>query len=519
MADKNNKTSDAPKLGFLQSLFANLFHSNSPEADIKRKLKAIAKDLSKTKYHSFYKPQTGEMTPQFAKLFYDIYKIISPAQNAFRSVQNKNAFKAQIINFSLSENQLNLLEHLNEEKIREMARKVPLRDIKQKIETEMETFSAEFDFERASRCENLYKALLTFADFVMFDYYFMLKKFSSGMQENSFNSTPTFDKVNAEYIVDELQDFISIIYSIPDDIVWDPFFAFLKETRGSEMVSATTWKKILTRMKALQSSQALEMIVKLITKKPDFRPKTFEHNETIVDGYVDKIREEVTTTIATLESQQKASKASNFLSQIFGSSDINQLHYYTSAAGDVLAKKELSTYLYADALNYLKAFLLEFVKADLRQYHDIVVIRGQWDATMAAPFSNAFQELLQVSDQITMFDNNLAEEGPIGMKIKTLLPKIAHDPGAENIINRLVGDANENARSFIIESTQNFILIGKQIKQLIEDHNKSKPLIVANWKELERFSEKPLKQFSVDVYKKLYLFVQLMQTCISGEEN
>ena len=50
MADKNNKTSDAPKLGFLQSLFANLFHSNSPEADIKRKLKAIAKDLSKTKY-------------------------------------------------------------------------------------------------------------------------------------------------------------------------------------------------------------------------------------------------------------------------------------------------------------------------------------------------------------------------------------------------------------------------------------------------------------------------------------
>ena len=52
------------------------------------------------------------------------------------------------------------------------------------------------------------------------------------------------------------------------------------------------------------------------------------------------------------------------------------------------------------------------------------------------------------------------------------------------------------------------------IKQLIDDHQSKKPVIVQNWKELEKFGEKPLKVFEVEIYKKIYYFVQLMQTCM-----
>ena len=128
--------------------------------------------------------------------------------------------------------------------------------------------------------------------------------------------------------------------------------------------------------------------------------------------------------------------------------------------------------------------------------------------------SNAYQELLKLSDEVTNFDELLADEGSMGAKVKTLLPKTAHDAGAENIINRVVSDANDTARGYIIQGTQNLITIGKTEKQLIEDYVLPKPVIVANWKELERFIETPMKEFSVDIYKKIYLFVQLMQNYV-----
>ena len=57
--DVENKKNDAPKdqgekLSFFQSLFSNIFKTSNPEAEKKRKLKAIAKSFSKTKYHTFY---------------------------------------------------------------------------------------------------------------------------------------------------------------------------------------------------------------------------------------------------------------------------------------------------------------------------------------------------------------------------------------------------------------------------------------------------------------------------------
>ncbi|MCQ2596686.1 MAG: DUF5312 family protein [Treponema sp.] len=513
---KDSPKSGSKKGGFLQNLLDALFNSHSPEAEKRRRLKGIAKDFSKTKFHGFYKPQTGEMLPQFAKLFYDIYKLVFSAQNYLRGLPNNNTIKTKIINYSLSERQIALLDHLNEPKILEMSHKLPIEKIKAQIETDLDNFGADFDAERVTEIENCYKAYKAFNDFISFDFYFMLKKFSSGLQEGNFNSTPTFDKINAEYIVEQLQDLITVIYSIPDGIAWDTFFNLLKDMKGSEMISSGTWRKILSRLKSIQASHALEYIVRLILEKPDYIPKIPHNEETIVDVYIDKIHEEVEQTIAKISTQQKASKANDFCMKIFGKTQIDQLTNYVTSFNGNLEKKELNTYLYCDGLNYLKEFIVNFIKTDVREYKDIVVIRGQWDATLSAPISNGYQELVSICDEITSFDLSLAEEGTVGMKIKTLLPKIAHDPGAENIINRLVNDSNEQAKGYLITATQDLISMGKLFKQVIEDEQKPKHVLIQNWKELEHFSEKPLLKFGVEIYKKIYMFVQLMQSILSG---
>ena len=510
--EEKKAAAQAEKQSFFQSLFSNLFKSSNPEAEKKRKLKAIAKTFSKTKYHNFYRASTIEVLPPFAKLFYDIYKLVSPAQAIFKSNQNPNLYKAQVVNYSLSEKQVALLEHFDQQKILEMARTVPLQQLSSKLDEEFSIFSAEFDNERMNRTENIYKAFSTLQDFCCFDYYVLLKKFASSLQEFNFNAVPNFEKINGEYITDDLKDFCAVAYAITDEnLLWNELFAFMKATQATETISLGNWKKIVARIKNIQQSGAFDLMIRHISGNIDYVTQVQSHYASLIEPYMDKIQEEIRTTISKIGYKQKENKANQLCEQIFGSTDFQTLHFYIAGANEGFSKKELGLFEYTEPLNYLKAFLLEYVKKDIREFYDVVVVRGQWDASLANPMSNAYQELLKISDEITAFDSDLSEDGTSGLKIKNLLPKTAHDPGAENIINRVISDSNEQARGFIVTSAQDLITIGKTLKQLIEDYTKQKPEIVQNWRELERFLDHPMKEFSVGIYKKIYLFVQLMQ--------
>ena len=514
--EEKKAAQQAEKQSFFQSLLSNLFKSSNPEAEKKRKLKAIAKTFSKTKFHNFYKPSTIEVLPPFAKLFYDIYKLVSPAQAIFKANQNPNLYKAQVINYSLSEKQIGLLEHFDQQKILEMARQVPLQQLSAKLDEEFSIFSAEFDNERMSKTENLFKAFSTLQDFCCFDYYVLLKKFASGIQEYNFSSVPNFEKINGEYITDDLKEFCAAAYAITDEnLLWNELFAFMKATQATETISLGNWKKIVAKIKNIQQSGAFELMIRHISGNTEYVTQIPSHYSSLIEPYVDKIQEEIRTTISKIGSQQKENKANQICEQIFGSTDFQTLHFYISGANEAFSKKELGLFTYTEPLNYLKAFLLEYVKKDIREFYDVVVVRGQWDASLANPMSNAYQELLKISDEITAFDSDLSEDGASGLKIKNLLPKTAHDPGAENIINRVISDSNEQARGYLVTSAQDLITIGKTLKSLIEDYSKQKAEIVQNWRELERFLDHPMKEFSIGIYKKIYLFVQLMQQYLS----
>ena len=116
------------------------------------------------------------------------------------------------------------------------------------------------------------------------------------------------------------------------------------------------------------------------------------------------------------------------------------------------------------------------------------------------------------------FDEELAEDKPIGMKIKNLMPKAERDNGARNIISRVVGDANDTANDYINDSIRNVIIIGKTIKALIEDEGKQKPEMISNWRELEHYTDTPLREFSISLYKKIYLFTTLIQANMKEDQ-
>lgn len=517
MPEKKTPAKKSPdnKESFFQSIISALLSRSNPEAEKKKKLKAIAKNISKSRFHNFYKPAATELTGTFGKFMLELYKTVAPAQTMFTNTQNPAIFTRQLINFTLSENQLALVEEFEEENIIEKSKTVPFNQLNKDIEKKLQIFLNEFDGARVARAENLSKAFAYFKDFCTFDYYVLLRKYDPSFQEYGFDSNPRLEKLNATYVIDNLKDFLAVAYLITDDsIAWNDLFEMFKQTQNREIVSAANWKKIVGRVRSVQVARTLDMIIQHASENPNYQTELNQNVPSVIEPFMDKVEADTRALMKKIQSQQKESKASSICVQIFGQTEPQTMKNYVPSFNAVLEKKNLSLLEYAEPLNYLKAFLLEFVKKSIREYYEVVGIRGQWDSTISAPMSNAYQELLKMSDDINDFDDSFAEDGTMGVKIKTLLPKTAHDAGAENIINRVVSDANETARNFIVQGTQDLITIGKTIKQLIEDYSLQTPLIMQNWKELEKYLDEPLKEFSVNIYKKIYLFAQLMQTYV-----
>ncbi|WP_407425881.1 DUF5312 family protein, partial [Treponema sp.] len=418
------------------------------------------------------------------------------------------------------ENQKKAIDSLEEEAIVEASKSMQFKDLKAKVKEDISILSSEFEQSVIQEIDSIYSKLLNFKALCTFDYYFILKKFDSTLHENEFNHTPKFSAIDASYISDDIKDFLTILWSLPLNEDWSVIMNLLKNMRGgAEPIKSGQWAKITSRLNQIKNSRVLEMIVQLTTKNPAYAVAYEEKREQIVEPYIEKIKLQATTAIQKLENAQKNSKIDSLLTQIFNTTSISSLQFYTDEAGSYFAKKNLGSFEYTQALNYMKAFLVEYVKRDVREYADLVLIRGKWATNpLTAEMSDAYNALLEYSEKITLFDKKLSEEeGEFGIKLKTLLPRADRDKESANIIKTVIRDSNSLAREYIVNSTKALITFGKGTKALIEDYQKQRPEMLTNWKELDRFAETPINELGVGVYKKIYLIVNLMQSMLASQ--
>lgn len=504
------------KSGFFANILAALFGGNDSDAEKKRQLRSIAKKLSKSRFNKFYKYNGNEILPPLGKLFFEIYKAVAPLQNLFNSIQNQNTLKHLVINFSMPEEIRALEDNLNEQVIVGMSRQIPLDHLKAQVEEKLSKFNDFFTVEKISEIDGLYRQILAFKAVSTFDYYFFLKKFDKQIRENNFSAMPRFEHVNAEYLVDDLKDYIESIWDIPFDSDWTNALKLLKSFKGDqEPISLGLWKRIISRILALKNAQTFEMIIRLSSSDPNYSPNVQSLKANIVEPYLDKLKNDVENTIDSLIEKERSDTENNFAHQLFGETEIIPLNNYVYSRNTILEQKKLNRFDNCQALSYLKTFLIEVVKKDLREFYDVVVVRGTWDSTtLTTQISDCYNNLLLTSDKLIDFDNSLEEDAMIGIKIKTLLPKTERDSSSRNIVNRLVSEANETAYNFIMESSRDLVTIGKIIKSVVEDLQKQKPTLISNCKELEHYIDVPLKDFCISIYKKIYLFASLVKSCI-----
>ncbi|MDR1894240.1 MAG: DUF5312 domain-containing protein [Spirochaetales bacterium] len=509
---KQDSKPGEPKGGLLDLLFSLFSRDADPDKEKKRALKELAKTLNKSRFN-FYLPKTEQVQPKLARFFHSIYKLTSPASVLLENMENSPVLKNTLIESILEESQAALRSELEEENIRKvLAQGGGGKAAQENIRSRLEKFTALYNPDAIQRLESLYEAFHTFYAFISMDYYFFLRKFDSRFPEGNLAYNPNFEAINGEYILDDLKDYLEVIPAVILPVNWDALFDFLLKLKGSEMVARPAWKKMLQALKDVHSSQILQQIVCHLDKNPFYKPELMTMPGKIVEDYLSKLKTQVEMTIQMVLKEEQAGKMGKLVVEIFGTESVVRLSNYTEKANMAFNKKNIAGFLYPAPLNYLKAFILDFVKKDVREAINLLIVKGDWSARVASQqLSEAFAALLQVGEDLVQFDDRLSNEGDLGAALWAVVKRAERDANAASILKQKLKDINEKALDFIRRSGAAFVTIAKNLKLCMDDREKAKPELITNWKTLDSLSSGEIKTQMNDCYRKIYYFVQLLQ--------
>jgi hypothetical protein len=490
-----------------------------PDREKKIRLKELKNALKKSKWKVFV-PSGDQADVGLAKAFYEMYAVVGPAKTLLANATASNALRAIFIEQVLSEPQRSLRDQFTEDAIRHQAKTVAPDVLTAQVREALIEFVALFDAEKQKVVDSRYNLFLAFMDVVEFNYFFMLKKFDSMLPDNDFNYLPRWESIDGEYVVDDLKDFLTATGGLLSDGEWDGLFDVLKLYKGIDVVSRPNWKKMMANFGAMKRAGVLVQLAQYLSKDPAYQPRFAVPGERIVEQFLDGLRGTAEATLQRIGQERKLDKVNSLVKQVFGTTGISRTKNYTEKANLAFQKKKVGGFTLVEPMNYLKAFLLDYYKRDIRELVNLLLVKGQWVTnSLAAPLSESFHQLMEVSERITAFDDALAEDAERGGKLKMLLMRADKDGGSSNTLKMLLKDINASARALIIEAATHLVVIGKHLKMAIDDLAKPKHELILNWKMLETSTDKVLQEWQISTYKQLYAFVQLMQFFVKEQQS
>jgi hypothetical protein len=497
--------------GFMKTL-ADLFAGSfDPKKEKKRMLKSVSKTLRKIGA-KYYNTKTGKVEPGLAKLMYEFHTTFAPAQKILQHAKSSKVLKTIVIESVLDKDQLALKERLSEEVIQQRAKGTDYRHLVNEVKNETRDFFACFDINRTREINESYHDLSILLNLIHFDYHYFLRKFDPHLPEGKPNYAPRFESTNAEYVSEELQEFLEILPVFDPAQNWNAHWDMLRIYRNSEIVAKDAWRKLLALIRKLRRTRELELLVQLIKEDPFYKPKLKSEAENIVDNFLSVTRRQVDLTLQKISKQQRSSKIQSLLKSLFGTSSYSRLINYTEESNELFAKKGLGGFTLALPLNCLHAFLKDIVLNDLRQLVELLLIPAKWtDNTPSKLLSDSFHQLQDLSKEIDVFDARLSEENEEGRRLHGMVSRADKNPQAQYMARKSLKKINDGAKNMLARSCQSMITLGKVLKQLYEDYKKPNAQMILNWREINARSKRDMGQLFIHNYQKLYHFVQLVK--------
>jgi hypothetical protein len=492
----------------------SFFSNDSPNDDKQNMLKGIARELAQSKYAKFFRVRTEETDPSFSSFLFSVYKMIFPIKEFFRDESRLEKLKYLIVQSCIDSNIRETIKRLDVAVLDGKAMAMTPENLISSIQGDIETLTNQFNYDRISTVNYRYELAAVLGRFVNYNFAGFFKKFDSHFIDGSFIVEPKFTAIKTILIVDQIGDFLSVTLPLKPDEDWGGLLNLIKACEGRDIVNPEQFNVMIKTIREIHASKIMELMVQYTLRNPVWQYKNPVIHETIGEEWLEAKKAEAYNYIAKVKDAQKNSQIKTLIGQIFETEDLMRLENYNVQISETYREKNLEYFRYAEGLNYLKAFLDDYVDKEIKEMCDILLIRGQWtNNQMSKEMSEAMHALLDTAEPINTIDVVMSEDGADGTRLRPALMRIDRDPTQARYINNIVTKNNNEALEIINEAAEALMVIGKHMKNLIDDVQKKHPEMLVNWREVNLASKEPIAQRLVADFTKVNYFTQLMHLC------
>jgi len=512
-SDANNNANNANFFGKIIELITGI---NDEDRKKNKKLKEVNKDLLQSKY-KFYNFKKDQILPAFPAYIFEVYKNCLILKRFFDIKVHSGTIKQILFESIITNKQKELKIKLEKENVEELIRTT--NDVKkafEEIKANLSNFIKSFNPDSIKTINFTYNQIVDLSNITNFDWYFLLRKFDSSLMEANFNYKPNYEILEGKYIYEELVSLNDYIQSIDLNTDWKTVGEYLKGVSDDQGLG-NILKKLISMLKSIKKDDYLTKMIILISKDPDFSPKQFSSKYKIVQDYIQSYQMEVQNNVQNYVKEIAKEKINKLLLEIFRSTVIIRLKNYSQKLNDILlAKNFASGFKYVEPLNYMKAFLLDICKGEIKPRIDYLIIKGTWDTnTHSSEYSSMLLEFNKLSDKIIDLDNRCGEDDLYGKEIKRLSGLLKHDPKSRIMLKKALTKIDYDVAQIIFEGINLFKEAGNSIKILLEDYNSKIPSMLINFHKIKwDFSTDIKTELSEIFYKKLFNIIVLLKSFV-----
>jgi len=492
----------------------SFFSGEGISDDKQNMLKAIAKELSQSKYAKFFRVRSEEADPSFSSFLFSVYKTIYPLKIFMKDEKKMAVLRHLTVETCIDPPIQETIKRLDVAALDEKAKTMPGEQLITEIQADINLLTSQLDNDRIANINHRYGLTSALNQFVQYNFPGFFKKFDPHFADGAFLVEPKFPAIKTILIIDQIGDFLSATMALKPEEDWNGLLNILKMIEGTELVNPDQFNAMIKTLREIHTSKILELIVQYTLRNPVWQFKHMVFRETVGEMWLDSKRNDALSYIAKINNAKKNSQINALTKEIFESADLIRLENYNVQLSEPYRRKNVDHFVYAEGLNYLKAFMDDYVLKDIKELCDILIIRGQWtNSASSREMSEAFHELLEVPQSIIDLDVVMSEDGADGSRLRAAIIRVDRDPTQARYINSILGKVNGQAVEIINSAAQALIVIGKNLKNLVEDVQKKHPELLINWREVNLVSKDPLPQRMVATFKKINYFVQLMHLC------
>ena len=492
----------------------SLFSGDGLTDEKQNMLKSIAKELNQSKYSKFFRIKSEEVDPSFISFLFSVYKVIYPIKEFYKDDKKLTKLKSLVVASSIDSNIQDTVSRLDSSALDEKAKTMTPEALITSIQQDVEILAGQFNNERIYAANHRYELAAALGQLVRYNFAGFFKKFDPHFADGSFLIEPKFPAIKTILIIDQIGDFLSVTQPLRPEDDWTGLLNLLKACEGHELVVAEQFNAMIKMLREIHTTKILELMVQYTLRNPVWAYKHTVFHETIGEDWLQLKKIEALDYIKKINNAKKNRQIQALTAKIFESSDLVRLENYTVHHSELYIRKKVDSFEFAEGLNYLKAFLDDFIDKEIKELCDILLIRGQWtNNQMSREMSDALHRITETEKPIAEIDEVLSEDGSDGSRLRAAMLRIDRDPTQARYINSILSKNNSEAHEVINEAAQALIVIGKHMKNLIEDVQKKHPELLVNWREINLASKEPIANRMVESFKRINYFIQLMHLC------